>query len=230
MPTLAQMYATVNAKTSYSRKDEIYSALSEGGWLVYSAVLKETAGFFIKFDTTTITLMPGQQEYTMPPDLTSLLNIAERLTTAERWRTIEPTSLRDAMDNTQNMTGWDLWCDYYADSMFRFYGPYLPAGAVNAAQTMKITVTPQIDQIRMCEIAYTAKWLPITNANSIVMLPDEGTYAMQNYAIAEINRANDNTLSREYEAKGDKHLSAFLTWVRQRQTVQRPRITAYLED
>jgi hypothetical protein len=225
------MYATVNSKTSFSRPNEIYSALSEAGWLVYSAVVKENGGFFLKFDTTTVVLTPGQQEYAMPADLTQLVNISERQTASEKWQTIEPTSLKDAMDNTQSVVGWLDYC--YGSSEFKFYGPYLPAAAAQgpaASQIQKITIEPAIDVVRMVELAYTAKWLPILNANSLVMLPEEGTYAMQNYAIAEIHRGNDDTLSKEYEGKGDKHLTAFLTWVRQRQTVERPRITAYLGD
>ncbi len=225
------MYATVNSKSSYSRPSEIYSALSEAGFYVYTQVLKENGGFFLKFDTSTIVLTPGQQVYTLPPDLTSLVNISERPTTMERWRVIDPTDIRDAMDNTQAVTGWEDYCDdYNGDSLFRFYGPYLSSVAATGVQTQQISITPAIDQVRMCEIAYTAKWLPIVNDHSLVMMPEEGTYAVQNYAIAEINRANNDSLSKEYEAKGDKALTAFLTWVRARQTVQRPQITAYLED
>lgn len=227
MPNLPQMYATVNSKTSFSRKDEIYSALSEGGWLVYSATLKENSGFFLKFDTSTIVLTPGQQDYILPPDLTNIVNIAERQTSNERWRTIDPTDLRDAMDNTQNAVGWNDYC--YGKSHLGFYGPYLTSSASIGVQTQTITITPKIDVLRMCEIAYTAKWLPITNAQSLVMLPEEGTYAMQNFAIAEINRANDDSLASEYEANGQKHLTAYLTWVRNRQTVQRPHIQSYGE-
>jgi hypothetical protein len=230
MPNLPQMYATVNSKSAYSRPDEIYGALSEAGFLVYTAVLKEFAGFFLKFDTTTITLTPGQQEYTLPPDLTGLVNISERQTSAERWRTIDPTDLSNAMDNTQTIVGWDYWCDDYEDSNFRFYGPYLTSAATTSVQTQKITITPAVDVVRMCEIAYTAKWLPITNEQSHLMLPEEGTYAMQNFALAEILRANDDSLANEYEAKANKHLTAFLTWVRNRQSVKRPTITSYLGD
>lgn len=225
MPNLAQMYATVNSKSSFSRPGEIYAALSEAGWLVYSAVLKENSGFFLKFDTSTITFTPGQQDYQLPPDLTNIVNLAERLTTSERWRTIEPVGLRDAMDNTQNAVRWS--CDYGTSHM-GFYGPYLTSVASTGVQTQSITISPKIDQTRMCEIAYTAKWLPITSGDSLVMLPEEGTYAMQNFAIAEINRANNDSLSSEYEAKGNKHLTAFLSWVRQRQTVEWPTIESYL--
>ena len=232
MPNLAQMYALVNSKTSFTRPDEIYPALSEGGFLVYSAVLKEFSGFFLKFDTTTVVLTPGTQLYTLPPDLGNLVNIAERQTASENWHVLNPTDLADALDTAQNQVGWEAWDDYYddRDSLFSFYGPFLPAQAApGAPQTQQITIAPAIDTVRMCELAYTAKWLPITNQNSIVMLPEELTYAMQNYAIAEIHRGNDDTLSAEYEEKGHRHLTAGLTWVRNRQIVKRPTITPYLE-
>lgn len=225
------MVATVNAKSSYSRPDEAYSALSEAGFLVYTAVLKELSGFFLKFDTTTVVLTPGQQQYALPPDLGNLVNIAERQTSAENWHVINPTTIANALDDVQTLVSWDDWNDWYddQDSMFKFYGPFLPAQVAGAAQTQQIQITPAIDAVRMCEIAYTAKWLPIVNAQSVVMLPEEGTYAMQNFAIAELNRANNDSLAAEYEAKAQKHLTAFLTWVRNRQIVQRPRITPYLE-
>lgn len=226
------MYALVNSRSGYSRQQgEIYSALDEAGFLVYTAVLKEFSGFFLKFDTTTIVLTPGQSVYTLPPDLTQLVNLAERLTASENWRVINPTSLANALDNTQDLVSWDDWGDNYGeDSDFKFYGPYLPAAAAAGVQTQVLNIEPAIDQIRMCEIAYTAKWLTILNEQSAVMLPNEGTYAMQNFAAAELLRSNNDTLSAEYEAKGNKHLGAFLTWLRNRQLVKWPTITAYLED
>jgi hypothetical protein len=232
LPNLVQMFNTVNSKTSYSRPDEIYSALSEGGFLVYTAVLKEFSGFFLKFDTTTITLTPGQQDYTLPPDLTQLVCLSERQTASENWHVMSPTTLQDALDHAQSLVSWTDWDDLYddRDSEFQFYGPYLPSAAATGVQTQQITVSPGIDAVRSCQIAYTAKWLPITNQNSLVMLPEEGTYAMQNFAIAEIHRGNNDTLSAEYEAKGQKHLSAFLTWARNRQLVKWPQITPYLGD
>jgi hypothetical protein len=230
MPNLLQMFNTVNSKTAYSRPDEIYPALEEAGFLVFSAILKEFSGFFLKFDTTSIVLTPGQSVYPLPPDLGNLVCLAERQTAAENWHQINPESLSDALTNTQSIVSWSDWDDLYddRDSHFRFYGPYLPMPTPGAAQIQQINITPAIDAVRMCEIAYTAKWLPITNQNSLNTLPNEGTYAQQNYAIAEIHRGNDDTLSKEYEGKGDKHLTAFLSWVRNRQTVRWPTITPYL--
>ena len=230
MPTLAQMYATVNAKSGYSRPDEIYPALSEGGFLVYAAVLKEFSGFFLKFDTTTIVLTPGQQQYALPPDLGNLVNLAERLTASEDWHVINPTSLANALDTTQQGVSWGDWNDMYddCDSSLRFYGPFLPQPIPGSVQTQQVLIEPGIDAVRMCEIAYTAKWLSIVNDKSVVTIPEEGTYAMQNFALAEILRANDDTLAAEYERKANVHLTAFLTWVRNRQIVKWPTITPYL--
>lgn len=225
MPTLAQMYATANTKSANSRAEgEIWSALDEAGFLVYTAILKEFSGFFLKFDTVTVALTPGQNVYPLPADLTQLVAIAERRTASERWRPMDPTTLAAALFSTQDLVGWDDWADNYDDeSEFRFYGPYLPA----AGGPQAINVEPGVDMVRMCEIAYTAKWLPVTAQDSPLTLPNEGTYAMQNYAIAELNRANNDDLSAEYEKKGDKALTAFLTWVRNRQLVKWPTIAPY---
>lgn len=231
MPNLAQLYTNVNQKTFYTRPNEIYSALQESGFKVFAATLKEFGGFFLKFDTSTVVLTPGKSQYAMPPDLGNLVHIAERLTSTTRWRTIYPTDIAHALNDAQNTVGWD-YDPYDEGSQFKFYGPFLPMvtqGTQNA-QTQAILIEPAIDQVRMCELAYTAKWLPITNANSINTLPDEGTYAQQSFAIAEIHRSNNDTLSAEYEAKGKAQLTDFLTWVRNRQTVKWPTIKPYLED
>src|SRR6266571_3802285 len=224
---VAQLYANVNQKTSFSRPNEIYAALEEAGFKVYAAILKEFSGFFLKFDTTTITLTPGQSVYPMPPDLGNLVSLAERQTASGRWHTIEPTGLQDALNDAQVNTNWDG--NSYGGPRFRFYGPYLPE-ITGPTQTQQINIEPAVDAVRFCEIAYTAKWLPITNANSLNTLPSEGTYCQQSFAIAEIHRGNNDSLSAEYEAKGRAQLTDFLTWIRNRQTVKWPTIKSYLED
>ncbi len=229
---LAQMYSLANSKSYYSRPDaEIYGALDEAGFFVYTAVLKEYRGFFLQIDTSTVALTPGQQEYTLPADLTQIVHIAERLSTTENWQPMSPIGAGAAFDNIQQATGWDGDTYGYGDqSQFGFYGPFLDAAdSTNpqATQTQHIQVSPGIDQIRQCELIYTAKWLPITGAASDVMLPDEGTHAMLNYAIAELVRSNNDSLADKYEGKGDKALTMFLTWVRNRQIAMNPTIQTY---
>lgn len=226
---LAQMYSLANGKSYYSRPDaEIYAALEEAGFFVYAAVLKEFGGFFLKVDTTTITLTPGTQSYTLPVDCSQIVHLAERITAAENWHPMNPIGIGDAFDNIQQATGWDVEdYGYGSDSQFGFYGPFLDAAGAQATQTQKIQVSPAIDTARFCEIIYTAKWMPVVDASSLVMLPDEGTHAMLNYAIAELVRSNDDSLADKYEAKGDKALVGFLTWVRARQIAAGPTIDCY---
>lgn len=228
---LAQMYSLANSKSGYARPDgEIYDALNEGGFRVFAAVLKEFRGFFIKFDETSLTLLPGTTEYALPADLTQIVNLAERISPTNDWLPMAPLGLTSALSNIQDNVGWDtFYSGSYGDwSEFGFYGPYLDATATvagGALQIQKIRVSPGIDTPRFCQIAYTAKWLPITDASSKIMLPDEGTYAMLNYAIGELRDASDD--QSNYEAKGEKHLSSFLSWLRARQIMSPLTIRTY---
>lgn len=234
---LAQMYALANSKSGYSRADaEIYDALNEAGFAVFAAVVKEFRGFFIKFDESSLSLQPlasnATQEYALPSDLTQIVHLAERLSASEDWHPMPPLDLSTALTTLQDNVGWEDFYSYGygAESQFGFYGPYLDAAATEAGgdlQIQKIRVAPSPTEARSCQIAYTAKWLPITDGSSKVMLPDEGTYAMLNYAIAELRRASDDSLSAEYEAKGDKHLNSFLGWMRARQIMQPLTIETY---
>lgn len=228
------MYDLANSKSGYARSDvEIYDALNESGFRVYAAVLKEFRGFFIKFDETSLTLTPATtgQEYPLPADLTQIVHLAERISPTQDWLPMRPLDLGSALDTLQELSGWNGFAAGYGDdSEFGFYGPYLDATATQAgatAQTQKIRVSPIPDANRFCQIAYTAKWLPIAQAGDAIMLPDEGTYAMLNYAIAELRRASDDSVSGDYEDKGDRHLSSFLSWLRARQIMSPDTIDCY---
>lgn len=217
---LAQMYALANSKSGYARSDaEIYAALDAAGFRVYTEVLNTFRGSFIKFDETSITLLPNTQEYTLPTDLTQIVHLAERVTATDDWHTMDPETLDDALTNIQNSSGWNAFYSwgYGSKSPFCFYGPYLDATQTLGAQTQKIRVSPAIDQTRFCQLAYTAKWLPIVDASSKVMLPDEGTHAMLNWATATLCGDSDDTKAERYEAAGDKDLTIFLKWMRARQ-------------
>ena len=233
MPTLASMYSQVNLKSYYSRDTtELYDALSAAGFRVYAAVLKEFKGTFLQINETALSITPNVNTLTMPSDFTQLVHLAERVTGADNWHPIEPTDISNALCNVQMNLGWfDYGVDYGAQSQFQFYGPYLDstdALSPAATQLHKIRLTPMPSDNRYVQLAYTAKWTPITSAASSVMLPDEGTYAMQNYAISSVLQANDDSLSERYEMKADKDLGFFLTWMRQRQTMKPPTITPYL--
>ncbi|MCU1247091.1 MAG: hypothetical protein JWQ49_120 [Edaphobacter sp.] len=247
MPSLKQMFDTCNAKSYYSRPEgEIYSALSEAGFFVYANILKELSDFFVKFDTATLVLTPGVQQYVLPPDCTQIVSIAERLPTSKRWRLMSPESITDAMTDAQDNCGWSAYEDYDR-SRFSFAGPFLEAADTidaptgfsqagfsvggyrgKAAQTQSIMISPAPTENHLVELAYTAKWIPIVNAESFLMLPDELTYAMQSFAIAELLRTNGDSTSVDYDTKGERHMTAGLSWARSRQTVANPKIDLYL--
>jgi hypothetical protein len=222
---LDQMYSLANSKSGYARSSaEIYDALNEGGFRVYAAVMKEFRGFFIKFDETSLTLAPGTTEYTLPADFTQLVHLAERQVATDRWHPMAPMDLSEQLQTAQDAIGWDV-STFGEDSPFGFFGPYLDATDAQAAaalQIQKIRVSPAVDVNRFVQLVYSAKWMPIIADSSVVMLPDEGTYAMLNFAIAELRRASDDGQGENYEDKAIRHLNAFLSWARLRQ-IMRPR-------
>lgn len=221
---LAQMYALANSKSGYARADgEIYAALGRGGFRVYAEALKAQRGFFLKFDEVSLTLQPNFTEYALPADLTQIVHLSERRNSTGRWLPMAPLDLNTALDDAQNSVGWyDLFADGYGDgSEYGFYGPYLDATATVGTQIQKIRIAPMVDATRFCQIAYTAKWMPITDASSMVMLPDEGTYAMENFASAELCAMSDDSRAGAYMSQGQIDLQSFLFWLRSRQ-IQSP--------
>lgn len=228
---LFQMYANCNANSGYARADgEIYAALGRAGFKVFSAVVKENRGFFVKFDETSLSLVPGTQEYPMPADLSQIVHLAERQSAAQDWAPIAPLDLDTALTDLQVASGWSNYFSsmYSNRSSYGFYGPYLDAAAATGVQTQKIRISPGIDAPRFCQLVYTAKWLPITDGSSKVMLPDEGTYAMESFASGQLCGASDDaTRANYYELQGAKDLMAFLAWARQRQSMAASTVVTY---
>lgn len=234
---LAQLYSKCNGNSGYSRSDgEIYSAINDWGFYVYSQVVKEQGGFFLKFDEITLTLSTlaanPTQEYAMPADLSQLVHLAERVTASENWHPMSPESLDSALTQVQDMVGWGSYSALYGDqSAFGYYGPYLDAAAAQQAQALeiqKIRVSPAPTQTRFVQIAYTAKWLPIVDASSAIMLPDEGTMAVAAFASAELcGMSDDVTRKASFKEDGQQQLTAFLSWVRMRQIQTGPIVQSY---
>jgi len=227
---LAQAYSLANSKSGFSRPDaEIYDAINQGGFKVYAATQKEFRGFFLKFDEASLTLDPtnATQEYVLPADCGQIVHLAERLVASDNWHPMAPESLSDALTTLQDAVGWDSFYSYQYgdDSEFGYYGPYLDSTVTQAGgalQIQKIRVSPIPAETRFVQIAYTAKWLPITDASSKIMLPDEGTLAMVNYAASYLCASSDDvTRATYYESQGDKQLNSYLYWARARQ-IQAP--------
>jgi hypothetical protein len=228
MPNLNELFSLCNSGSYYSRgEQDVWSSINSAGFRLYTAVLKEYRGFFLKFDTSSLTLVPGTEEYTLPADFSQLVQLAERQASTEDWHSMSPIDLQTEL--TQQLRDWGIFSwRYGSDSPFGYYGPYLTSAQAVSTQLQKIRVAPAVDMGRFCQLVYTAKWLPIRNASSTMMLPDEGTYALQDYATAELLRKNGDSMSAEYEAMGDRKKTEFLTWMRDRQIQQLPTVKAYL--
>lgn len=229
MPSLAQMYATCNSDSYYSRTDsEIWAALTRGGKRVYDAVCNENGGFFIKFDESSLSLTSSALEYSLPTDCDQIVHLAERLTSTEQWHPIYPDSLNNVLLD-QLQRGGLLNLVFGQSSEFTFFGPFLDSAAAVGVQTQKIRISPKPSETRSCQLVYTAKWSELVNKDSNLMLPVEGTYAQERYASAALVRKNgDESLAQSYEAEGDKDLRLFLTWIRARQIQQPLQVESYL--
>lgn len=227
---LPQMYANCNANSGYARSEgEIYSALGRAGFKVFSATTKEHRGFFVKFDESSLSLIPGTQEYALPPDCSQIVHLAERQSASTDWLPMGALDLDSALSNIQNTLGWGVYYTgtYGGSSPYGFFGPYLDSTATQGVQTQKIRVSPQIEGNRFVQLVYTAKWIPITDQSSKVMLPDEGTYAMESFASAELCAKSDDSRALYFEAQGNKDLTSYLSWARERQIMQRRTVESY---
>ena len=235
MPTLAQMFDICRKKTYFSRQDdEIWSALNYGAWRVYSYVLKEFRGYFIKWDETSLTLQPNVDEYTLPSDLAQIVRLSERLNTIPQsgtWLPMVAADINSQLFVQQQFSDViTLGAPLSMFSEFTYYGPYMSADQVTGAQLNKIRVAPKPTDTRLCQLVYSAKFVEIVNPSSQLMIPAEGTHTMQSWAIAELLRSNSDQLGEAYEAKGERDVTEFLTFMRERQIQQRPSVESYLAD
>jgi hypothetical protein len=129
--TLAQMFALADRQSYFShtsQPDDIYNAINKAGLRIYLWISKEMSNFFIKWDTTTIQTVIGQDEYSCPPDLATMIRFGERVPGETNYRRIQPADVRtDIFANRQFETivlSLDL-----LQSDFVYMGPYLPRAA-----------------------------------------------------------------------------------------------------
>jgi hypothetical protein len=235
---LRSLISQADSNSYYSRSDaDKYSAANSAGWQIFSAVQRENRGFFIKFDTTSITLTPGQQTYTLPPDFSQLLHFAERAVATDNWHPLGTVSIGVALDYAQQRTGWYPGAYYGNQSQFSYDGPYLPAPTVNVDdQVFQMDIAPAIDRVRMTELVYIAKWIPITDDQSVVMLPDEAYAPWLSLTTANLLDMNDDTREARTRARTflpsggyGPEMQQLLSWVRNRQIQNPPTVDVFSE-
>ena len=125
---LQQMKALLDRQTYYSHTgapDDLFNAIDKAGLRIYLWIKKELRNYFIKWDTTTIQTVIGQDEYACPPDLATMVRFGERMPGETNYRRIQPTEpTTDLFAQRQYETivlSLDLLC-----SDFVYIGPYLP--------------------------------------------------------------------------------------------------------
>lgn len=230
MPSVAQMFANAKAKSYYSRPDgEVYAALNEGGKRVYDAILKEQRNFFRKVDTSTIAMVSGTQTYTLPSDVEQIIQLSERALATDKWRPIYPVNSENEDDYVDAGFEDGLGISLGDRSDFLYLGPYLSSTAtLTAAQAQSVDFVPIPSDSRFVRIIYIAAWKEISASQTSLMLPTDGTLAMEAFATAELLRSNGDDLSESYEGKAEKLLSETLNAVRLGQLQAAPLVTPYL--
>ncbi len=232
MPTLAQMIRSANQASYWSREaDEVLRALDFAQRRVYFAVTKELRESFLKFDRTTIQIVPQTSIYTLPADFGEMKQLSERVNSALPWRTITPADLNDRtfLDRQRLYLNPAAGCGPPSD--YEYAGPYLDGTKAQAGATVwNIELAPMPQVALQCQIIYVAKYVPITSAQSFLVVPDEGRDAVEAFAIAELTRRNSDGLSQEYEQRGQRDLDLFLTWLRDRQVQAGPTVEPYVSD
>jgi hypothetical protein len=228
---LRTMFQLAHAKSYYSRSDqEVWQALSGAAHTVYMKILAENRGFFIKWDTTTVALVPNQEEYTLPADCTQLLRVREQTSSSVPWRVVMPADLNDP-DYTDAQFNSVLGPNMDGPvSEFEYYSYLTMANAETTGQVQNIRFEPPPYDTRNVELVYVCRFLEITGPNSIKVIPNEGDEVVLYSAVASLLASNgDDPAMMKAEAKEEELV--FLKWVRKRQ--QQTAVThvqAYIDD
>jgi hypothetical protein len=232
---LNQMYTLARSKSYFSRSDaEIFAALNEGSRYVFQNILKENKGYFIKWDTTTVEIVPNVLEYQLPADLEQILRVRERTSASDNWRVIrnDPslTSYTQLLDSATSYIGS---CYDTTESQFMFFGPYEPQSVASDAdddETYNIRFSPNPIDTRTVELVYTAKFVEVTGTGSHLVIPDDGRGAVLDYAVAELLTLNGDDRAGQFYQNAERKLTMFLTLVRDRQLQDPPQVEPYLSD
>jgi hypothetical protein len=227
---LQTMFQLVHQKSYYSRTDqEVWNAISEAASTLFLKILSENRGFFLKFDTSTVALTLGTEEYLLPIDCTQLLRVRERASSSAPWRVVTPADLNDP-DFTDSQFASALGPNMDGPvSQFTYYS-YLDAAQAAGAQTEKIRFEPPPYDARQIELVYVAKFVDITKATSTMVIPAEGHGAVLWSAVSSLldDNGDDGEKAQANSAENERE---FLKWVRKRQMQTAvTKVQPYLDD
>jgi len=229
--TLQQLFNALDKKSYFSRdEDEIWLALNNACLQLYTEILAENSGFFIVWDTTSVSLIPNQEEYVLPQAVSQLVRVRERLLATDPWRLLSPSNLNDP-EFVDAQFSSVLGPDQDGPvSDFEYYGPYLDmAGAQTQQQIEKIRIAPIPQDQRYVELVYTAKFLEIAGPGSTMIIPMEGHAVVLYLAMAELLGSNDDQ-NPYFATGGGEKKTQFLKWVRLRQIQKGRSVEPYVQD
>lgn len=226
--TLAQIFDFVNKKTYLSRDDdEIWDAISEAASTLFLKVTSENSGFFLKWDTTSMSLVVNQEDYALPADLGQMVRMRERQLATDQWALILPGDLNSSGVTHAQFAG--MFTGPVSD--FKYSGPLLLMDdAKTAAQVQHVKIAPIPQEARFVELVYDAKFLEIAGPESVLVIPSEGHGAVKFDATASLLAANDDDNADRYTKMADENERWFLKWVRNRQFQQVRQVEPYVED
>jgi len=231
--TVEEIIALVDEGSYFSRSaSEVLKAINSAQKSIYLRVLNETnrgrgPGFFLKFDTASVTMTTDVEEITLPSDCDQLLRVRERQNSADRWRIVPNAELNDPSVLAAEFVGVDFY-DGEA-SRYQYIGPYLDAAAAaTEAKIEKLRWAPIPTENRLVELVYTAKLVQITNGSQVITVPEYGHDAIVDLAVAELLGLNGDAGEASKLANGEKKVTEFLTWVRARSLQDPPRQEPYL--
>ena len=223
--TLQQIFDWCQKKSYFSRDDdEIWQAISGAAHLLYKEVLLENRGYFIVFDTSSLVLQQGQEEYQLPVAVQQIIRLREQLPGETYWRIMYPADF-NADATTQAPLGFSLDTGTES-SLFVYNGPYLKQSDAQAQDNIQsIRVEPIPQETHNTELAYTADFLEITGPESQLVIDPEGHDAIKYIATSELLQANDDDNAGTFfidgqpgdNSKGAAHKRQYLKLVRNRQ-------------
>lgn len=230
--TLQQIFDWCNKKSYFSRDDdEIWAAINSAAHLLYKEVVLENRGYFITFDTTSLTILANQEEYPLPATVEQIVRLRERLIATDPWRIINPADLNDpATVDSQFVGADDSPLDGEA-SIFVYNGPYAKMSDAQAGTYLKtIRLEPIPTDTRFTELVYTAKFVEITGAETPLIIDPEGHDAIKNLAVAELLSANDDDNADRFADWGHTHKTQYLKLARARQIQKGREVEPYVFD
>lgn len=214
---LRTMFQLAHAKSYYSRSDqEVWAALNSGGRKLFLKLLAERRGFFIAWDTTSVALVAGTEEYQLPASCRQLIRVRERSSSSAPWRVVTPADINDP-DFTDSQFNSVLGPNMDGPaSEFEYYTYILNTDAQTGEQE-RIRFEPPPYDSRTVELVYVAAWVEITNATSANVIPQEGHDAQLYHAVAQLLADNGDD-PEAAAASAQAYEIEFLKWARARQT------------